>query len=158
MTVSQKCQYAVRALLELAKRSGQTPVRSGEIAARQAIPPRFLENILNELKNAGLVEAHSGSRGGFVLACKPEQLTVGRVIRLVDGPLDPVRCTKDTTGTSDSKGAAQRDCPLKDRCSLIGLWQEAKTAVEAVYDRTTFAELSKRENELDRNPVAEYCI
>jgi len=68
MTVSQKCQYAVRALLELAKRSGQTPVRSGEIAARQAIPPRFLENILNELKNAGLVEAHRGSREVFVLA------------------------------------------------------------------------------------------
>jgi Rrf2 family cysteine metabolism transcriptional repressor len=161
MTVSQKCQYAVRALLELAKRSGQTPVRSGEIAARQAIPPRFLENILNELKTAGLVEAHRGSRGGFVLACKPEQLTVGRVIRLVDGPLDPVRCTRDATqadGTTSVKGPAQRDCPLKDRCSLLGLWQEAKTAVEAVYDRTTFAELAKRENELDRNPVAEYCI
>ncbi len=149
MSISQKCQYAVRALLELSKQSGRTPLRSGEIAAKQAIPPRFLENILNELKTAGLVEARRGVQGGFLLACKPEELTVGRVIRLVDGPLDPVRCTK---------GADQRDCPLRDRCSLLQLWEEAKAAVEAVYDRATFAELAKREGLLDRQQTADYCI
>ncbi|NLX57754.1 MAG: Rrf2 family transcriptional regulator [Phycisphaerae bacterium] len=149
MSISQKCQYAIRALLELAKRSDQVPVRSSEIAAKQAIPQRFLENILNELKTAGLVEARRGVQGGFVLACKPDILTVGRVIRLVDGSLDPVRCTK---------GPDQRDCPLKDRCSLLQLWEEAKAAVEAVYDRATFAELAKRENAVDRQQTAEYCI
>lgn len=149
MNVSQKCQYAVRALLELSKRCGQPPVPSGEIAARQAIPQRFLENILNELKTAGLVEARRGVQGGFQLACKPQDLTVGQVIRLVDGPLDPVRCTK---------GPLQRDCPLKDRCSLLWVWQEAKAAVEAVYDRATFAELAQRENAVERGFVAEYCI
>jgi len=149
MSISQKCQYAVRALLELSKRSGQAPMRSGEIAAKQAIPARFLENILNELKTAGLVEARRGAQGGFLLACKPEQLTVGRVIRLVDGSLDPVRCRK---------GPDQRDCPLKDRCSLLQLWEEAKAAVEAVYDRATFADLAKREISLDRQQTAEYCI
>jgi Rrf2 family protein len=149
MSISQKCQYAVRALLELAKRYGQAPVPSGEVAARQAIPQRFLENILNELKTAGLVDARRGVQGGFGLACKPEELTVGRVIRLVDGPLDPVRCTK---------GPAGRDCPLKERCSLLAVWQEAKAAVEAVYDRVTFAELAKRERAVERSFVAEYCI
>jgi Rrf2 family cysteine metabolism transcriptional repressor len=149
VSISQKCQYAVRALLELAKRSDQTPVRSGEIAASQAIPPRFLENILNELKTAGLVEARRGVQGGFVLACKPEDLTVGRVIRLVDGSLDPVRCTK---------GSDRRDCPLKDRCSLLQLWEEAKAAVEAVYDRATFAELARRDKAADGREKSDYCI
>lgn len=149
MSLSQKCQYAVRALLELAKREGQAPMRSGEIAAKQAIPPRFLENILNELKTAGLVEARRGVQGGFRLAVKPEQLTVGRVIRLIDGSLDPVRCTKDNT---------HQDCALSSHCSLLQLWQEAKTAVESVYDRANFAELAQRELEMDRQHSAEYSI
>ena len=149
MNISQKCQYAVRALLELAKRYGQPPVRSGEIAAQQAIPPRFLENILNELKTAGLVDARRGARGGFQLACKPKQLTVGRIIRLIEGPLDPVRCIRDRDSAS---------CPLRDRCSLIDLWNEAKEAVEKVYDSATFEDLVNREKDLDRRGVADYCI
>jgi Rrf2 family protein len=149
MSVSQKCQYAVRALLELSKRYGRPFVRSGEIAQRQAIPPRFLVNILNELKNAGLVAARRGAQGGFTLACRPQELTVGQVIRLVDGPLDAVKCTK---------GASQRDCPLKEKCSLLQLWEEAKAAVEAVYDGTTFADLAAREIALERQEATEYCI
>jgi Rrf2 family transcriptional regulator, cysteine metabolism repressor len=149
MSISQKCQYAVRAILELSKHYGRTPLKSGEIASRQAVPPRFLEVILNELKTAGIVEARRGARGGFLLACKPEDLTVGRVIRLVDGPLDPVRCTGDL-GSSY--------CPLRDKCSLIVLWSEAKAAVEAVYDNATFAQLAQREIAMNRHQVEEYCI
>jgi Rrf2 family transcriptional regulator, cysteine metabolism repressor len=149
MSISQKCQYAVRALLELAKRNGQSSIRSSQIAARQAIPPRFLVNILTELKAAGLVEARRGAHGGFVLAVRPEELTVGQVIRLVDGPLDQVSCTQ---------GSAQRDCPLKDRCSLLQLWQQAKTAVESVYDGATFADLAARELALEHSAAAEYTI
>lgn len=149
MSVSQKCQYAVRALLELSKRHGKGPVRSGEIAARQGIPPRFLENILNEMKTSGLVESRRGAQGGFLLACRPEQLTVGRVIRLIDGPLDPVRCTKE---------GSKVDCRLRDCCSLLELWQQAKTALEAVYDRATFADLAKKELALESRMASEYSI
>ncbi len=145
MGISQKCEYAVRALLELAKRPGQSPMTSGEIAARQGIPSQFLANILNELKTAGLVVARRGVRGGYRLVCSPELLSVGRVVRLVDGPLDPVLCTR---------GVHQLDCSLKDRCSLPQLWQEAKDAVEAVYDRVTFAELARRDRLQDgRLPI-----
>jgi Rrf2 family protein len=136
-------------MLELAKRHGQGPVRSADIAATQAIPQRFLENILNELKSSGLVEAHRGPQGGFVLACDPEELTVGRVIRLVDGPLDPVKCTR----TND-----QRDCPLTDRCSLLGVWQQAKEAVESVYDNVTFADLARQEISADDKKTVDFCI
>ena len=149
MYISQKCQYAVRAILELAKRYGQPPVRSGKVATLQAIPPRFLENILSELKAGGLVESHRGSQGGFQLTVPPEELTVGRIVRLIEGPLDPVRCTGDMDNVN---------CPLKDRCSLIDLWSEAKKAVENVYDSVTFEDLVNREKELDRRNVNDYCI
>ena len=149
MNISQKCQYAVRALLELSKHHGNSPLKSGEIAARQAIPVRFLEVILNELKTSGLVQARRGVQGGFLLACKPEELTVGRVIRLVDGPFDPVRCMDESEKSR---------CPLQERCSLIELWAKAKAAVETVYDGTTFKDLVDREQAMDRSSVSNYCI
>ena len=149
MNVSQKCQYAIRALLELSMHHGSTPLKSGDIATRQAIPPRFLEVILNELKTSGLVQAKRGVQGGFLLACQPGELTVGRVIRLVDGPFDPVRCTGES---------GKPCCPLRERCSLIQLWAEGKAAVEAVYDGTTFRDLVDREQAMDRSSVSNYCI
>jgi Rrf2 family transcriptional regulator, cysteine metabolism repressor len=149
MSVSQKCQYGVRALLELARHYGRPPISSGEIAAKQAVPPRFLENILNELKNAGMVEARRGVQGGFLLACRPEELTVGQVIRLIDGPLDPVRCLQD---------ASKDCCPLRDRCALMELWRQAKEAVESVYDSTTFADLVERDRVFGPSAVPDYCI
>jgi Rrf2 family transcriptional regulator, cysteine metabolism repressor len=150
MNVSQKCQYAIRAILELSKGQPGSPMKSSEIAAKQAVPARFLEVILNELKSSGLVQAKRGVQGGFLLVCKPEDLTVGRIIRLVDGPLDPVRCTGES-GKSQS-------CPLRENCCLIDLWTRAKAAVEAVYDGTTFKDLVDRERDLDRSLVSNYCI
>ena len=149
MNLSQKCQYAVRAFLELSKRYGQGAVPASEIAAAQAIPQRFLETILNSLKPTGLVASRRGVQGGFYLTREPKDIPVGTIIRLIDGPLDPVRCT----GDRDSS-----DCPLKDKCSLIQLWDEARAAVEAVYDRTTFAELAEREAAINRRETADYCI
>ena len=92
MNLSQKCQYAVRAILELAKHYGQGPVAISQIAASQAIPQRFLENILNELRPTGLIESRRGIQGGYLLARDPGTVSVGEVIRLVEGPLDPVKC------------------------------------------------------------------
>ena len=121
MNLSQKCQYAVRAILELAKRFGQGAVSAGQIAASQAVPQRFLEVILNESKPTGLISLVA--QGGYYLTVHPKQITVGRIIRLVDGPLDPVRCT----GDKDSSA-----CPLKDHGSLTDLWTQAREAVEQV--------------------------
>jgi len=136
MYVSQKCQYAIRALLDLAKHYGRGPVPTSATALSQAVPQRFLEVIMNELKAHGLVVSRRGVRGGYELARDPAGLTVGEVIRLIDGPLDPVRCTRDWERVC---------CPLKDRCSLIDLWSRAKQAVEAVYDGTTFGQLAEAE-------------
>ncbi|MFA6132975.1 MAG: Rrf2 family transcriptional regulator [Phycisphaerae bacterium] len=148
MRVSQKCQYAVRAILELAKRFGQGPTSISEIASSQAVPQRFLEIILNEMKQGGFVGSRRGVQGGYLLLVEPRQLTVGRIMRVIDGPFDPVRCV----------GEGGKPCPLKGHCSMIELWQRAKQAVEEVYDNTTFQDLVDREAELGSVTAANYTI
>lgn len=149
MTLSQKCQYAVRAIFELSKNYGKGPIRTNEIADAQAIPQRFLENILNELKSTGLIESRRGMRGGYLIARNPAELTVGEIIRLVDGPLDPVKCI----GEGRSGG-----CPLQNECSLVKLWNRAKVAMEQVYDNATFKGLVEEEQEMNRSRPIDFAI
>jgi len=149
VNLSQRCQYAVRAVLELAKHYGQGPIVISRIAANQAIPQRFLENILNDLRPTGLIESRRGIQGGYFLTKDPATLSVGEVIRLIEGPLNPVRCIGDGDGPS---------CPMKGSCSLIHLWRRAKTAIEAVYNGTTFQDLVDQEKASDRSSAANYCI
>jgi len=146
MNLSQKCQYALRSLLELARRAGQGPVSVGEIASAQAIPPRFLELILGELKHAGFVESRRGIQGGYMLAVSPASLSVGDVIRLVDGPIAPVKCV----------GGRETDCPLYGNCAFLSLWERATTAVEDVYDSTNFQDLLDADRAAKK--VVDYCI
>jgi len=149
LNLSQKCQYAVRAILELSKRYGQGAVPSSEISESQSIPKRFLEIILNELKPTGLVDSRRGVQGGYFLNCDPAEITVGKVIRIVEGPLDPVRCTGDKESA---------DCPMKGKCSLIRLWDKARLAVEHVYDSTTFKDLVEQDKNLKNNHIQNYSI
>lgn len=129
MGLSLKCQYAVRALFELAKRENQGLIRLRLIAEAQHIPKRFLENILNELRQGGFVASRRGKDGGFRLERKASGISVGDVIRFVEDSVHPVECVADM------------QCPLDGRCIFIGLWDEAKRAVERVYDRKTLADL-----------------
>ncbi len=149
MTVSQKCQYALRALFELAKRSGPAPTKVSEIAEVQAIPARFLEAILGELRRGSFVESRRGVNGGYFLAVEPDVLTVGEIIRFIDGPLTPVRCIGDDKGES---------CALKGNCVFIGMWNRARDAVAEVYDETTFQNLIEQEQMTAGRYVARYCI
>ena len=149
MSLSQKCQYAVRAVLELSKRYGQGAVPAGEIAVSQAIPRRFLEIILNEMKPAGLVDSRRGARGGYYLALPPDRISVGRVIQVIEGPLDPVKCTSDKEDVN---------CPLQGQCALMSLWTRAKEALEEVYGSVTFHELVEQEREIARKGSSDYCI
>ena len=148
MSISQKCQYAIRAILELAKHYGRGTLSISEIAARQAVPQRFLEIILNEMKQGGFVESRRGVRGGYMLLIPPKELSVGRVIRFVDGSFDPVSCT----------GGKNKPCPLKGQCSLIEVWQKAKAAIEEVYDSATFADLAEKELRISASQSADFCI
>lgn len=91
MRISAKADYAVRAAVELAAASDQKPVKAERIATAQDIPLNFLENILGELRHAGIVRSHRGAEGGFRLAKPPDQVTIADIIRAVEGPLASVR-------------------------------------------------------------------
>jgi Rrf2 family cysteine metabolism transcriptional repressor len=147
--VSQKCQYAVRAVFELSRQYGRGPVRISDIAEAQAIPLRFLEVILSQLKRAGFVQSKRGSEGGYLLSRSPDQLNVGDIVQFMEGPLVPVACM------TDKKAEA---CPLHDGCVFIGVWRRAAEAVSAVYDQTTFQDLVEDETRLRKDASLTYSI
>ena len=148
MSISQKCQYALRAVFELTKRDGAGPTTVAEIAEAQAIPPRFLELILGQLRQGGFVESRRGVRGGYLLAAPRQSLSVGEIIRFVDGPIAPVRCVA---------GSKDADCPLHGKCAFMGMWGRARDAIAEVYDETTFQDLMDQE-QTSAGYVASYCI
>ena len=149
MPISQKSQYAVRAVFELAKRQGKGATKIGEISEAQAIPQRFLENILNHLKGGGFVESLRGKDGGYLLARPAEELTVGEILRFVQGPLAPVTC---------GVGRDKTSCSMYGRCAFLSLWARAEKALEAVYDGTTFQELVIEEATGCREGFLDYSI
>ncbi len=130
--VSQKCQYAIRATFELAKRQGKKPVKSSEIAEAQAIPPRFLEVILNQLRQGGFIQSRRGVEGGYYLLRPAGELTVGDIIQFIEGPTVPVACMTD-----DSVDA----CSLRGNCVFIPMWRRVAEAASEIYGRTTFQDL-----------------
>ena len=149
MPISQKCQYAVRAVFQLAKRQGRGTTKISEIAEAQAIPIRFLENILSHLKGGGFVESVRGNEGGYLLAGPAEYLTVGEIVRFMEGPLSPVDCTA---------GGKKGTCSIYGRCVFLSLWKRAEEALEAVYDGTTFRKLVAQEAEEQQKRVLDFSI
>ncbi|MFC1509157.1 RrF2 family transcriptional regulator [Candidatus Omnitrophota bacterium] len=149
MFVSQKSQYALRAIFELSKHFGEGPVKVGSIANVQAIPPRFLEVILNQLKQDGIVTSRRGNEGGYSLANSPKTLTVGDILRRVQGSLDPVNCVADI---------AENTCPLYGDCVFLPMWKDVKEAVLNVYDNTTFQLLLDREKKNAEKSAFSYSI
>ena len=147
--LSQKCQYALRAVFELAKHYGEGPVKIAQVAKVQAIPARFLEVILSQLKQGGFVESRRGKEGGYLLARPPQELTTGEVIRFIEGPLGPVACVE---------GSAAEECPLHERCVFLPWWRRLQEAVSAVYDGTTFQDLLDEESRMQTRYVPSYAI
>ena len=144
MSLSQKCQYALRAVFELTARQGRGPTKIAEIAAAQSIPVRFLELILGELKHGGFVESRRGMRGGYLLRAPAHKLTVGRIIHFVDGPIAPV----DFVG-----GTSQTDWdPV-----FVDMWGRVNEAVTQFYENTTFGDLLDQQAARNRN-ATNYCI
>lgn len=149
MFLSQKCQYALRALLELTLRHDQGPVKIADIAEEQCIPPRFLEVILGELKRGGFAESRRGKQGGYLLARPPYTMTPGEVIRFVQGPMAPVECAVPE---------GQPECPLGPDCVFLPMWREARQALEEVFDGRTFQDLAEQHRRRHRAYVPSYTI
>lgn len=148
VTVTQKCLYALRAILELSKRGEEGPVKADRIAEAQAIPVRFLEQILAQLRQGGFVTSVRGREGGYSLARPPVALTVGEIVRFVDSPFDHAGCHCKT---------GSRVCPLDSSCVFFPLWERVRKAVAEVLDAATFRELAELERRRTA-PAIDYCI
>lgn len=148
MLVSQKCRYALRAIFELALRTGEGPVKIGEIAQAQAIPSRFLEVILGELKQGGFTRSQRGRKGGYVLAHEPAGLAVGQIIRFIEGPMGLVTCAS----------GGQTHCPLRGGCVFLPMWDRVRDAMSDVYDTTTFQDLVDEHRRKQGKYVPSYAI
>lgn len=149
MVLSQKSQYAVRAVFELAKRHGTGPVTTAQVAEAQCIPVRFLENILSQLRQTGVVESVRGKEGGYRLSRAPRDLTVGEVLRVIQGPVAEIACAEPVGGDT---------CPLRPGCVLLPMWEKAHRAMMDVYDETSLQDLVDQEREADASHVLDYAI
>jgi Rrf2 family protein len=132
MVFTQKNQYAIRAVFELAKRRDQGPVKINEIAQAQKIPTRFLEIILNQLKHKGLLESKRGFYGGYTLIRSPDEITVGEILRMMDESSESLyRIT----------GMVRDDQRFEGSGIFLSMWTKAHKAMIDVLDNTTIQNL-----------------
>ena len=134
MKLSVRSDYGVRAVVDLARRYGEGPVQSGEIAAREAIPEAYLEQLLTALRKAGLVRSSRGPRGGHELARPPALITFNAVVDALEGPFLSLDCLGDSDGDPASTVAVTRE-----------LWEEVASAANGILDQTTIASLLERQ-------------
>ena len=134
MRLSARVDYALRAVVELAASQGDRPVTADQLAQAQAIPPKFLESILLQLRRGGIVNAQRGPEGGYWLARPADEITLADVIRAVDGPLANVRGLRSEQVTYE--GSAER---LRD------VWVAVRASLRAVLEEVTLADLARGE-------------
>jgi len=149
MKLSLRGEYALRALLVLGLNYQQPVLRIQAISRQQNIPKRFLEQILNDLKSAGVVESKRGVAGGYRLARPPEEIPLATVIRHIEGALAPVSCVSERFYEKCS-------CPDEARCAIRDVMKEARDAVVAIMERLTLADLCARAHrlqEIHENPL-----
>jgi Rrf2 family protein len=138
--LTNRGKYALKALVHLSRVPAGHVALASDIAVSQNIPKRFLDAILNDLRNANFVRAKKGPGGGYMLARPAQEINAGNVIRSIDGPLAPIAC------------ASQRafkpcgDCADVDHCVVRGLMIEVRDAIAGVLEKTNLAELAERAN------------
>ena len=133
MRLSRKSDYALRALFTLVDEYGRGPISVRELAERNDVPPRFLEQIMLELKRRGWVESIAGRIGGFVLAKRPEEITMGEVVRHFDGVLAPINCVSVTD---------YQPCSQEPKCRFRRVLLNIRNYVAQVMDRADLASVA----------------
>ncbi len=135
MRISTKGDYATRALQDLALHYDRGPIPIEKIASRQGLPVRYLEQLLLSLKRSGFLLSKRGVNGGYSLAKPPAQITLGDILRAVDGPIEPIYCLSP---------APREECAYEADCVLRDVWADVQRAVSAIVDHTTLQDLCDR--------------
>lgn len=132
MKLSTKGRYGLRAMLEMALNEENGPMTTRTIAEHQELSERYLEQLLIPLKQAGLVKSIRGSQGGYVLGRKPENITVGDIIRVLEGPIAPVDCVSEINPD---------ECDRSGFCVTRGIWTKVRDAITEVLDSYSLQDL-----------------
>jgi len=138
MRLSKRGEYGLRAMIDMTTwGQGNGVIQIKEIAERQQIPSKFLEQILLTLKNAGLLHSKMGVGGGYYLARPADQITLGHIVRVLDGPLAPVRCVSQMAYEPCG-------CPDEETCGLRLVMGDVRSAITGILDQTTLADVASR--------------
>ena len=129
--ISKKAKYAIKALKALTEAYGSGPVLIAQIAQQESIPQKFLESILLDLRNHGVLKSQKGKGGGYLLRVEPERVNLAQVIRIIDGPIAPTPCV------SLNFYVRCDDCADEETCSIRPIMLRVRDANLAVYERTT---------------------
>lgn len=144
MRISTKGDYATRALQDLALHYDQGPIAIEKIASRQGLPVRYLEQLLLTLKRAGFLLSKRGVNGGYSLAKPPSRITLGDILRTVDGPIEAIYCLDQPP---------REECARETDCVLRDVWSEVGRAVSAIVDHTTLQDICDRMRQKASEPT-----
>lgn len=135
MKISTKGRYAVRVMLDLAANNTGECIKVKQIAERQGLSEKYLEQIISILNKAGFVKSVRGAQGGYRIAQSPENYTIGMILRLTEGSLSPVACLDDDVN----------ECERCDTCETLSVWRDLADAINQVVDNVTIADLLEKQ-------------
>lgn len=135
MWITRRTDYATRAVLALTLAADEKPRKLQDLAEATATPVNVLEQVLPQLRGAGVVRSERGPNGGYRLNHPPEEITLGKIVRIIQGPLAPISC---------ATRHEPEPCAMEIGCSLRETWEEVRDATINILDSTTFADLAKR--------------
>ena len=146
MRLSRRSEYGLRALVDLVRHDGDGPLALATLAQRNRLPVKFLEQIMATLKHGGIVRTTLGAHGGYALATDPAAVSIGRVIRLLDGALAPLSCVS-------LRYYSKCSCPDEATCSLRDIMLDVRDAMLAILDEQTLADLAARPGRASIDPA-----
>jgi Rrf2 family protein len=145
MRLSRRSEYGLRALVDLVRHDGAGPVALGALAQRNNLPNKFLEQIMATLKHGGIVRTTLGSHGGYEMAADASAVSIGRVVRLLDGALAPLPCVS-------LRYYGRCSCPDESTCPLRDVMIDVRDVMLEILDKETLAELAAREGRASIDP------
>ena len=150
--LSKRAKYGIRALVYLAQLQGQGPIRIRDICETLDLPRKFLEAILLDLRNEGILQSRMGKEGGYYMERSPDTITLGRIIRFIDGPLAAVPCVSQTAY------ARCDDCPDEKQCVIRWIMKDVRDSTAKILDQTTLDQLVAKADQLCKKSEIEYQI